>query len=671
MPDPTVAAYAGIPGYVALWVLAVVAFTLFGRRVVRYGRLFRQARPESRGGRWAKRLGLFAVHVLGQRRFFDEPLIGAAHFLIFWAFVFYAAGFFWNLVRGLVPVLPIPYADDVPWMSLPLDILGVLALAGIGVAAARRFLFPPPRLERSPDAARILTLIGVLLLSFLFAEGFKALGGHATAAMPVGLILGGVLSRWGLGPADAPSLFLGSWWVHMVTVLGFLAYLPYSKHLHLLAAPFGVFFGATARGSVPPTSEGAARREEFTWRELLNGLACAECGRCDRACPAFNSGFALSPKELIAHVRDLVRAPLGANPGRALTILAGAGDAAEVSVVGDGITPAALWACAACYACMERCPSLNEHVHLIVELRRFLVGRGEVEERLQSALTNLSRYGNSMGQPARARARWTQELGFPVKDARREAADYLWFVGDYASYDPRVQPVTRAAARVFQRAGVDVAILYEEERNAGGDVRRAGEEGLFEMLREKNLQAVGKAQFRRVVTTDPHTFHALRHEYGTNGGGRIPAAPVLHHTELLADLLAAGRLPVRRQLSGAVTYHDPCYLGRANGVYEPPRRVLRALGLTLREMPRNRRGSYCCGAGGGRIWMEETPGIRERPAESRVREAAALGVHTMVVACPKDYVMFCDALKTTGLEGRLVIRDVMELVDQATAPSEG
>ena len=650
MPDPTVSTYAGLPGYLILWVLALAAFGLFGWRVARYVRLFLQARPEYRGSRWGQRLGLFAVHVLGQRRFFDEPLIGAAHFLIFWAFVFYAASFFWNLLRGTIPVLPIPYADEVPWMTVPLDVLGALALIGIGVAAVRRTFFAPPRLERSRDAAVILTLIAVLLLSFLVGEGFRALAGHATAWMPVGVLIGGVFARLGMTSGEAPPLFLGSWWVHMVTVLGFLAYLPYSKHLHLLAAPFGVFFGSTAHGTIPPTSEGAARREEFTWRELLNGLACAECGRCDRACPAFNSGFALSPKELIRHVRDLVRAPVLANPG---------------------VTPAALWACVSCYACMERCPSLNEHVHLIVEMRRYLVARGEVEERLQAALTNLSRYGNSMGQPARARVRWTQDLGFTLKDARREAADYLWFVGDYASYDPRVQPATRAAARVFQRAGLDVAILYDEERNAGTDVRRVGEEGLFEMLREKNLQAMAKAQFRRVVTTDPHTYHALRNEYTLNGRGTPAGARVLHHTELLDELLAARRLPLRRPVRVTATYHDPCYLGRANGVYAPPRRVLRALGVRLREMPRNRRGSYCCGAGGGRIWMEETPGIKERPAESRVREAAALGVDTLVVVCPKDYVMFQDALKTTGLEGKLVIRDVMELVDEATAPSEG
>lgn len=239
--------------------------------------------------------------------------------------------------------------------------------------------------------------------------------------------------------------------------------------------------------------------------------------------------------------------------------------------------------------------------------------------------------------------------------------EYLWFVGDYASYDPRLQPVTRTTANVFQQAGVDFGILYEGERNSGNDVRRVGEEGLFEMLREKNMQAIGKVQFRRLVTTDPHSLHTLKNEYDSLNA--------IHYTELLDELLQSGKLKPARQLGVTVTYHDPCYLGRYNGVYDAPRRVLAALGVTLAEMPRNRCQSYCCGAGGGRVWMEDTGEIKERPAESRVREAAALGVTTLVVACPKDLVMFQDAIKTAGLEGKLVAKDMMELVEEALKPA--
>lgn len=672
MPDPASVTYFGLPGFVFLWILTLTSAALFGRRVVQFVRVLRAARPEARWDRVRERIGLFAVYVLGQRRLFDEPVIGAAHFLIFWAFVFYATGFSWTLLRGLFPFLPVQYADTVPWMAAPLEWLGVLALLSIVVAAVRRAFFPPSRLERSLDATVILLLIAVVLTSFLAGQGFRALAaGPAMSGMLVGLLIGRGVAALGGSPAHAAGLYLAAWWVHMTAVLGFLAYLPYSKHLHLLASPFGKIFGSLQSGSVPPSSEGAERREEFTWRELLNGLACAECGRCDRACPAYQSGFPLSPKELIRSIRDLVRAPAHA-PGTAAAPTSGTGDTAQtLSIFGNGFSPAAIWACASCYACTERCPVLNEHVHLIVEMRRALVARGEVGERLQTALTNLTRYGNSQGQPARARGRWSEELEFPIKDARKEPAEYLWFVGDYASFDPRVQPITRAAARVFRRAGIDVALLYDGERNAGTDVRRAGEEGLFETLRDRNLQALGAARYRAVVTTDPHTYHGLKRDYpGLNGNGARHAA-VLHHAELLDSLIRRGTLPVQRKLNLIATYHDPCYLGRCNRVYGPPRRVLKALGIRLKEMPRNRRGSYCCGAGGGRIWMEEVPGITERPAESRVREAASLpGVSTLVVACPKDYVMFRDAVKTTGLEGRLIVRDLVELVEEATALPE-
>jgi Fe-S oxidoreductase len=318
---------------------------------------------------------------------------------------------------------------------------------------------------------------------------------------------------------------------------------------------------------------------------------------------------------------------------------------------------------------MDQCPVFNEHIPLLVEMRRHLVSQGAVETRLQEALTNLTRYGNSFGQSPRARTKWTQGLGFPIKDARKQPVEYLWFVGDYASYHPRAQAATRAAARVFQAAGLDFGILYEAEQNAGNDVRRVGEEGLFEVLREQNLKRIDGVRCERIVTTDPHTYHVLKHEYaGAGGNGHGNGMHVVHAIDLVGDLVQQGSLSLRRSLDAHLTYHDPCYLGRYNGIYAAPRRLLGALGATLTEMPRNRANASCCGAGGGRIWMEDVTKVTERPAESRVREAGTLeGVGTLTVACPKDLVMFEDALKTTGLEGRLVIKDTLELVDDAVA----
>jgi len=325
------------------------------------------------------------------------------------------------------------------------------------------------------------------------------------------------------------------------------------------------------------------------------------------------------------------------------------------------VSAAELWACTTCGACEEVCPVFIEQPRAIVDLRRFLVSQGQIDKGLQDALGSLNRYGNSFAKSDRMRARWTQGLEPKVKDARKEEVDYLWFVGDYASYDPRVVEPTRIAARLFQRAGLSFGILYEAERNAGNDVRRVGEEGLYELLKDKNQQALCAAKFKAILTTDPHTLNALKNDYCLDSGVKVR-----HYTEVLDELIQQGRLAAKPRLTGRVTYHDPCYLGRYNGIYEPPRRILRALGVELVEMPRHRERSFCCGAGGGRVWIEDTPGVRERPAEGRVREAAALpGVTTMVVACPKEIGMFGDAVKTTGNEGKLVIRDIAELIAEA------
>lgn len=661
--DPVKLPVLGLPGLWLLWLLTLVAFGVFGRRAWQLIGLLRQGRYENRFDHPVRRVLHAVRHVLWQPRIFNERSIGLPHFLIFWGFVVYALCFNWSLVRGLFPFLPVPYPDEVNLTSFFLEVFSVLVLLSLGVAIVRRLFFAPKYLHLSLDANLILGLIGLLMCSMVFFFAFRMVheGGATSAWLPFSSQLARAFA--GLSPETAGTLAQAMWWLHMIVVLFFLVYLPYSKHLHLLASPFNVFFSQAATRPVgdlgvldakDDLTSGASRWQELTWKQLLSGFSCAECGRCDRSCPATASGYPLQPQQIIQKIKDHM----------VHTALNGGNGEGAPKLIGDVITEAEIWACTTCMACMNCCAVWNEQVPLIVTLRRHLVSQGEVERTVQDMLANLQRYGNSFGKSDRMRAKWTQTSGLKIKDARKEAVEYLWFVGDYASFDPRCEDITRQTANVFARAGVDFGLLYEAERNAGNDVRRVGEEGLFEMLRDKNLQALGKAQFRKIVTTDPHTYHTLKNEYPWNGH----RPEVWHYTEVLAQLLEAGRLPLQKKLSGRVTYHDPCYLGRYNGVYEAPRRVLRALGVELVEMPRCRDKSFCCGAGGGRIWMEDTEKIAERPAENRIREAAALaGVTTFVVACPKDIAMFRDAVKTAGQEGKIVVKDLAELVAEAMA----
>jgi Fe-S oxidoreductase len=661
--NPAMLEYWSVPGYVFLWIATLIAGSLFALRVRYVVRLLRLGQAEHRLGDIGMRIAHVVKEVLGHRRLLREPF-GAVHLAIFWGFVIYAASFGLKMAGGLFPFLHLPTPDQIGPLSLVIQVFGVVVIGAVLVAAYRRFVLRPPGLQQSRDAPVILTTIGGLMATTLVGAGAHAVaeGNPSPIWSPVGAVLGGTFAALGLNAGGADTLAVAMWWAYVGLTLGFLVYLPHSKHMHLLTAPFSVFLTDVGpRGRLrPPSAAGqnpvTLDARAFTWRDLLNPFVCAECGRCDRVCPAHLSGFALSPRKMVHHMKEHL---LEAGP---LLLKGTARGGHARDLIGGVVSPDELWACSTCYACTARCPVMNEHIPLIVRMRRHMVTRGEVGKHLQHALSAVSRYGNGFGQSPRMRAHWTRGLGFPVKDIRKEPAEYLWFVGDYASYDAASREATLATARLLHRAGIDFGILYEAEQNSGNDVRRVGEEGLFETLVDRNLTVMRRCRFERILTTDPHTYNTLRNEYRQFGG----AWPVVHHTELLDDLISAGRLRPVQQPRTRVTYHDPCYLGRYNGVYDAPRRVLRALGADLREMPRARETAYCCGAGGGRIWMEETAGLRERPVESRVREAAGLnGVGTLAVACPKEIAMFQAAIKTTGLNGRLVVKDVAELVEEA------
>ena len=460
----------------------------------------------------------------------------------------------------------------------------------------------------------------------------------------------------------AAAIRRANWWIHGIAALAFIAAIPWSKAKHLIAVlgslavrdaqalrrlpkPREAPAGAEVEGEAEPPV-GIAAMAEFSWKDLLNFDACTRCGRCHEACPATAAGAPLSPRDLILDLR--------AEASR----LGGGG----APLVGGTIDVETLWACRSCGACMEICPVGIEHPPMIVQMRRRLVEEGEMEPQLRETLDTIASRGNSFGESPRARGNWTEGLDFPVKDVRKEPAERLWFVGDYASYDPRNQAVSRTVARLFRAGGLDFGLLYDGERTAGNDVRRVGEEGLYESLAEHNLAAMAAAErFSEIVTTDPHSYNTIHNEYPDFG----EAAPIRHYTAVLAELLESGSLQVVKPLGKRVTLHDPCHLGRLNGKYDDPRRVLAAIGCELVEMPRCRDNSFCCGAGGGRIWMADPVG-KEKPSENRMHEAASLGsLDAFVVCCPKDMTMFEDARKTSGHEADFEVRDLAELVAEA------
>ncbi|OGO38255.1 MAG: hypothetical protein A2W35_04350 [Chloroflexi bacterium RBG_16_57_11] len=648
------------------YLLGLVTILVFAYGIYRHVKRWRMGEPDRRGGNWGRRFASLIVQAVGQKRTLEEPYPGFMHLAIFWGMIVLALGtalatIDWDITRLFFgfQFLTGPFYI---LFELALDIFGVLLLVGLGMAIYRRYVQRPPRLQNQPDPrlARddALVLIGLVVIAITgyLVEGLRIAVMQPDWAVwsPVGSALASLFQSLG-DPTDR-TLHLTIWIIHTLVAFGLIASLPYTKLFHIVATPINIFFRSLEpAGALAParthSGPGVEKWQHFTWKQLLDFDACTRCGRCQDQCPAFASGVCLSPRDLMLKLNGHVwRSENGQN------------------LYGDVISQDELWACTTCRACASVCPAFVDHVSVIVDLRRHLVDAGQVDNLMQDALAKLARYGNSFGQSDRMRARWTGSLPFKVKDARREPVEYLWFTGDYAAYSATLAEITSKTAEVFQAAGLNFGLLYDAERNAGNDVRRVGEEGLFEMLAEKNLAALERCEYQAIVTTDPHSYNTLKNEYPTmhntnshSNGHR----PVLHVSELLDQLLASGQLKLAKRLDYTVAYHDPCYLGRYNGIYEAPRRVIAATGCRLLEMPRHGDRALCCGAGGGRIWMEEQQ-VKERPSEARVREAAALeAVQAMVVACPKDVTMYKDAIKTTGLEGRLAIKDLVELVHEA------
>lgn len=608
-----------------------------------------------------------SIDIVLQRPIFKtRPLPSLLHAFVFFAFGFYALVNVVDVLEGFVHFNTTHQSGIVGVYNLVADLLSFLGLVGMAALLVRRFVQKPfaikPDVLLLPEARKGISrdslIVGVFILTHLGArwvgQAFRiAESGAFDPFQPTASVVAA-----GLAGASAATLTAGMhvcWWLAIGLILLFLPYFTYSKHIHLMVAPLNLIMRADRpvgqlESPVSNGHVGAGQLHDLRSYQIMDAYACIMCNRCQDVCPAYGGGHPLSPAALEINKRYFLNYNLERFAG---------GDSAVPPMLDMALSREAVWSCTTCMACVNICPVGNRPMLDIVEVRRYLVNEGdELDPNLQAALESFGRQGNSFNKPARQRAKWARGMEPPIKDARKEPVEYLWFVGDYASYDPRMQENTRAVAQLFQQGGLDFGILYDAERNAGNDVRRVGEEGLFEMLVEQNMKAIEKATFQAIVTTDPHSYNTLKNEYREAGLD----VPIYHYTEIMADLLHEGKLTPVQRVDAVATYHDPCYLARYNGITAPPRQVLSAIGANLREMERHGEHAYCCGAGGGCVWMEGAG--EERPSVQRIREAAAIGgdLRYFVVACPKDMAMYSDAVKTAGYEGKIEVVDIASLV---------
>jgi Fe-S oxidoreductase len=662
-----------VVGTIVLVVVLLATAVIFLRRAWLLYRLVRLGQPVDRFDDIGQRVGLEATVVLGQRKIFQRALPGFMHAFIFWGFLVLLT----TILEALGSIVSrgwrLPLIGESAWLHVVQDLFAILVLVGLAIAVYIRKIQRPDRFKGSHlrEADYILIWIFAIIVTLFGIQSTAiALGGveHASAFF----ISNGLSNIWsGMSPSALATLNYAFTWAHVLLIMGFLVYIPYSKHLHIITSAINVFFTNTKpRGTLRPlridmealeTSDempvlGAASLTDLTWKQNLDLYTCTECGRCQNVCPAWNTGKPLSPKLLIMNLRDHL---FEEGP----KILAAQGNGKEHDAVAlnpDVIEDEVVWDCVTCGACMQECPVNIEHIDHIVDMRRNLVmAESRFPAEAGTLLRNIENSNNPWGMQQGSRGEWANGLEFEVARVNGTAPEYLYWVGCAGSFDDRARKITQSVARVLNRAGVEFAILGPEELCTGDPARRAGNEYLFQMLAEQNVETLNSKKVRKVIVNCPHCFNTLRNEYPQYGG----AYEVIHHTQLFAKLIEEGRLQPTEEVEAMLTYHDPCYLGRHNDVYDAPRTVLDAIpGLTTVEMRRHKERAFCCGAGGSRMWMEEHLG--KRINAERTDEAVATGADTLGVACPYCLIMLDDGAKGKG--GQLQVLDVAQIVDRAT-----
>ena len=649
------------------------AFSFFYFRVRRLFRLMKavEGTSEFKFDYVARRIGVLLKDVLGQANVRRKTLPGYAHTLIFFGFLAVQPHSLELMLKGVCPAFEVGRWIPNIWgdFLFVADILATLVLVGLAYAIYRRVVQRPRYLTLGTDANLIIVFTSLIIVTFLLINALQTLlplapGGYDYRGIfPVS---GALVPFLGLERLSSLQIFIGYqivYWTHILTILSFLIYIPGSKHLHLLAAAPNVFLKPLQREKAIVRTDienealdtfGLGKVSELNWKNVLNLYACTECGRCEEQCPAANTEKPLSPKKVIHDLKvDLL--------DQADAILGGHFDTVKPIVREDSpVTSDVLWSCTTCRACEDICPVNIEHLDFIIEARKHQVlMEASFPPEVQETFTNLENQANPWGFGADSRADWCKGMDVPLMSDNSEA-ELLWFVGCAGSFDDRGKKISQAMARVLQRAGVNFAILGPEEACNGDMARRAGNEYLAQMLIQQNVEVLNQYKPKRILTGCPHCFNIIKNEYPQFGAGY----PVVSHAELLFDLHKQGRLKLNGRSLGTLTFHDSCYLGRWNGILQPPRDLLRSVNNgQLTEMQRIREKGFCCGAGGGRMFMEETLG--KRINVNRAEEVMRTGAATVAAACP-----FCATMLSDGLmdkESAIMVKDIAELVDQATA----
>jgi Fe-S oxidoreductase len=664
--------YTIVKSFVMLMAL-VGAFSFFFMRVRRLYRLMMAVEGTTtfKLEQVGKRIGVLFTDVLGQANVRRKLLPGIAHTMIFFGFLAVQPHSLELMIKGVCPIFEV--GNWIPGLYgaylFVADILAAFVLVGFAYAIYRRTMVKPAYLTMGMDANLIILFTCLIIITFQFINAFQTLlpveaGTYDyQGVFPVSSLFVGI---FGLNAMSPQQVFIGyeiAYWIHMATIMGFLVYIPGSKHLHLLAAAPNVFLKPLEREKAIEKTDieneeletfGLGKVSELNWKHVLNLYACTECGRCEEQCPAASTDKPLSPKQVVHDLKvdllDQSDAILGGNLDQVKPIMR------ENSPVTDDV----LWSCTTCRACEDICPVNIEHLDFIIEARKHQVlMEANFPPEVQETFTNLENQANPWGFGADSRADWCKGMDVPLMGDNPEA-DLLWFVGCAGSFDDRGKKISQAMARVLQRAGVNFAILGPEEACNGDMARRAGNEYLAQMLIQQNAEVFNQYKPKKILTGCPHCFNIIKNEYPQFGADY----PVVSHAQLLFDLHQQGRLKSNGNGLGALTFHDSCYLSRWNGIVQPPRDLLRSMNNgQLTEMQRIGDKGFCCGAGGGRMFMEET--IGKRINVERAEEVMNTGAATVAAACP-----FCATMLSDGLmdkEADVVVKDIAELVDEATS----